>query len=403
MSDMLEIKTLAEGINKGLEALKSEQSAIKGRVDALDDLKLDRIIEDTTKKIEEMQQKQAKIEAAVNRPEIGAKSDAEAEKKSRDAFVAFMRDTKSGKSEMEIKAMSTDVNPDGGYLVRPQLVNQVVDRVFETSPLRQLANVITISSKSVEMLIDDEEAAASWEGEGASSASDSSTPQLGRKEIVAHKLATNPRITTELLQDSALDVEMWLVGKVTDKFARTENTAFVSGTGVASPRGFLTYSAWAAAGTYERNKIEQVTVGASGALSSADDLIDIQNALKEGYQARAAWGMKRATFGKVMKLKSTSQYNFLGLQPNDRGNYTMDMTLLGKPVVFMDDMPAVAANALSIVYADFNAGYTIVDRVGLTVLRDPYSAKGFVEYYTTKRTGGDVTNFDAIKVGKISS
>jgi HK97 family phage major capsid protein len=206
-------------------------------------------------------------------------------------------------------------------------------------------------------------------------------------------------MTTEMIEDAYLNVEAWLAGKVADKFARTQNTAFVNGTGTGQPRGFLTYAAWAAAGVYERDKIEQINMGSAAALN-ADGLIEVQNALKEGYQAAAVWGMKRTTFGAALQLKGSDNYFFSPVLLRDG---QASIQLLGKPVVFMDDMPAVAANALSIVYADFRVAYTILDRVGLQVLRDPFTNKGFITYYTTQRVGGDVTNFDGIKIGKVAA
>lgn len=393
-----DIKNLVEGIEKSFHALKEEQTSIKGAVDLLSEMKMDKQVEEITKNLEELQKEQAKMTAAMSRPTADeAKDNMDAEHK--EAFNTFMRDAKS-KEEIEIvaKAMSTDVNPDGGYLVRPELSNFVVSRVFETSPLRQVANIETIGSKSIEVLIDDNEAGARWIGEGASSG-ETDTPQLGLKEITAHKLEADPKVTIEQLQDAYLDVESWLQGKVADKFARTENTAFVSGNGVLKPRGFLTYDAASDADVYERDAIGQVNLGSAAAVN-ADGLVELQNTLKEQYQANAVFGMKRATYGDVLKLKGNDNY-FFGQTMLKDGQ--LQAQLLGKNVIFMDDMPAVAANALSIVYADFGVAYTIVDRVGLVVLKDPFTNKGFMTYYTTKRTGGDVTSFDAIKIGKISA
>jgi len=407
MADLQEIKGLVEKINPTLTELRSEIDGLKASQpkDVVTEEKHNRMADDITAKMADLQAKQAKLEAAMNRPggDDAKGMDAEIEAKHRDAFRNYMaygkadglKETREG---IEIKAMSTDVNPDGGYLVRPELSQTIVSRIFETSPLRQVANVERTGSKSIDILIDDDEAGARWVGEGASSGQ-TDTPQLGQKVIAAHKIEADPRMTTEMIEDAYLDVEAWLSGKVADKFARTQNTAFVSGTGVGQPRGFLTYDAWAAAGTYERDKIEQINMGAAAALD-ADGLIEVQNALKEAYQASAVWGMKRTTFGAALQLKGNDNYFF---SPVLLANGQATIQLLGKPVVFMDDMPAVAANALSIVYADFSMAYTIVDRVGLQVLRDPFTNKGFITYYTTQRVGGDVTSFDAIKIGKVAA
>lgn len=407
MSDLQEIKGLVEKINPTLIELRSEIDGLKASQpkDVVTEEKHSKMAEEITAKMSDLQKAQAKLEAAMNRPggHESKNMDAEIEAKHKQAFRDYMaygnvdglKETREG---IEIKAMSTDVNPDGGYLVRPELSQTIVSRIFETSPLRQVANVERTGSKSIDILIDDQEAAARWVGEGASGG-ETNTPQLGQKVIAAHKIEADPRMTTEMIEDAYLDVEAWLSGKVADKFARTQNTAFVSGTGVGQPRGFLTYDAWAAAGTYERDKIEQINMGTADALN-ADGLIEVQNALKEAYQGAAVWGMKRTTFGAALQLKGADNYFF---SPVLLANGQATIQLLGKPVVFMDDMPAVGAGALSVVYADFSMAYTIADRVGLQVLRDPYTNKGFVTYYTTQRVGGDVTSFDAIKIGKVAA
>lgn len=407
MSDIQEIKGLVEKINPTLVELRSEIDGLKASQpkDVVTEEKHNRMADDITAKMADLQAKQAKLEAAMNRPGADdAKGiNAELEAKHRDAFRNYMAygktdGLKESREGIEIKAMSTDVNPDGGYLVRPELSQTIVTRIFETSPLRQVANVERTGSKSIDILIDDQEAAARWVGEGASGGQ-TDTPQIGQKVIAAHKIEADPRMTTEMIEDAYLDVEGWLAGKVADKFARTQNSAFVLGTGVGQPRGFLTYPAAAVAGVYERDAIEQINMGSASVLN-ADGLIKVQNALKEGYQGNAVWGMKRTTFGAALQLKGADNYFF---SPVLLANGQATIQLLGKPVVFMDDMPAVASSALSVVYADFSMAYTILDRVGLQVLRDPFTNKGFVTYYTTQRVGGDVTSFDAIKIGKVAS
>jgi HK97 family phage major capsid protein len=407
MSDIQEIKGLVEKINPTLVELRSEIDGLKASQpkDVVTEEKHKRMADEITAKVADLQAKQAKLEAAMNRPGADdAKGiNAEVEAKHRDAFRAYMaygkadglKETREG---IEIKSMSTDVNPDGGYLVRPELSQTIVTRIFETSPLRQVANVERTGSKSIDILIDDQEAAARWIGEGASGGS-TDTPQIGQKVIAAHKIEASPLMTTEMIEDAYLDVEGWLARKVVDKFARTQNSTFVTGNGVGQPRGFLTYAAWASEGVYERDKIEQVNMGSAATLN-ADGLIELQNSLKEGYQGNAVFGMKRTTFGAALQLKGSDNYFF---SPVLLANGQASIQLLGRPVVFMDDMPAIAANALSVVYADFSMAYTILDRVGLQVLRDPFTNKGFVTYYTTQRVGGDVTSFDAIKIGKVAS
>lgn len=400
------VKELANNIESTYADLKTELDSVKGKVDSIDEKKHDAMIEDILQKCEELQKQQSALEAKAQRHEMAA-AEGHDFSDHKTAFVEWMRDKSSrkeidiiGQSEFHTKSMSTDVNPDGGYLVRPELANFVVDRVFETSPLRQVARVVTTGAKSIEVLIDDNEAAARWIGEGASGG-ETNTPEIGQKEITAHKLEADPRITIEQLQDSYLDVEGWLQEKVADKFARTENAAFVTGDGVAKPRGFTTYAAASDANVYERDAIGQFNLGATSFdATSADGLVEMQSLLKEMYQPNAIWGMNRTSYGKIMKIRGNDNYFFGNTFLKDGQQVP---TLLGKRVVFMDDIAEEGSAALAVVYADFSVAYTIVDRVGLSVLRDPYTNKGFVTYYTTKRTGGDVTNFDAIKLGKLSS
>jgi len=300
---------------------------------------------------------------------------------------------------MAKKELSVIINPEGGYLVSPQRLSKMVERSFETSPIRRVASIETTTTDSVELIIDDNEASSGgWIGE-KQARTNTDTPEIGKLTIFNHEQFAKPRATQKILDDAGFDIEGWLMRKVEDKFIRTENTAFISGNGVGKPKGFLSYPAWAVQGTYERGKIEQITSATSGTLG-ADDYIDTQGSLQEIYQPRAVWMMKRSTWTNAKKLK------------DGQGNYLIDFTLLkdgtdmrmlGKPVIFADDMPAIAGSALSVAYGDFNMGYTIVDRLGIRVLRDPYSAKPYIEFYTTKRVGGDVTNYESIKILKVQA
>ena len=410
-----EIKKLVEDVNKAAAEIKTELDNVKGdasKKGAEFDAKFGKMVDDMTTasdKLKLIEAKQTALEAALARSDMsGKKSEDEIITKSKEALNKFLRKGEKGiegssfkyteSDGIEIRGMSTNVNPDGGYLVIPELADFMVTRAFETSPIRPLARIVTTGSNSIQVPIDDTEAGARWVGEGASAGA-TDTPTVGRLEISAHKIEAEPFMTTEMTQDPFMDVEAWLRDKVADKFARTENTAFVSGDGVAKPRGFLSLSAWAAAGVYERNKLEQINLGHASTLT-ADGLIDLQASLKEIYQAGAVFLMKRASYGKALQLKGADGYYFGQTLLKDGQT---QLQLLGKPVSFADDIPAIASNALSVVYGNFGVGYTIVDKVGLNVLVDPYTAKGFVKYYSTKRVGGDVTNFESIKLGKIST
>lgn len=398
MSDMQEIKGLVEKVNEAFVPLRAEVEALKEKQrDVIDETKFNKMAEQVTgamAKIQEIEQKAAAMQAAMQRDDRGnGQAD---ETKARADLNAFAR--KEGKQSLEIRAMSTDSNPNGGFLVMPEMSATVVGRVFETSPLRLVANVEQTGAKSRTFLIDDDEGTAEWSGEKAIATED--TPQVGQKEIVAHDVTAKMNATADMLEDSYWDLAGWLQGKGADKISRTENTAFFTGNGVNKPRGLLTYAAWASAGVYERDKIEQINSGAATTFTAAG-LINTQAALKEDYQASAVWLMKRASYGAVIQLAGSDNFYFGQTLLKD-GN--TGMQLLGKRVIFCDDMQATGTGSnLIAAYGDCGRGYTILDRIGLQVLRDPYTADPYTVFRLRRRTGGDVTNFDSIKLVKASA
>lgn len=410
MSDNIE--GLLAQVNTGIAAIKSEVDGVKAKVaqSAEQEVKLSKIAEDVAKAAEAIQAQQLKsaaIEAAINRigdasPGKGAKS-AEAKAMLQEFVVKgegspAIKGLKVTGEGIEIRAMSTTSDPDGGYITLPELADFTATRLFETSPIRSVARVVRTAAKSMNVLLDDGQAGASWEDEGAT-ISNTTTPRLGRLEIPTHRLTSVPEATQETLEDAYFDAESWLTEKLASEFARQENTAFVTGNGIKRPRGFMGYSAWSSAGVYEADKLEQVNLGHASTLT-ADGLIGLQGTLKEGYQANAKWLMHRTTFANALKLKGADNYFFNPVLLRDG---QLQMQLLGKPVVFCSDIAEVAANALSVAYGDFAQGYTIIDRVGLTILRNPYNSRGVVEFISRKRVGGAVTGFDAIKIGKVAA
>ena len=356
---------------------------------------------------EQLQADNAKIRAAFERVAANdndPKGLSDEERAHKAAFNKLLRKGDKHLNDIEIKALSTDSNPDGGYAVGREMLGTINGQIFETSPLRRVANVVTTSAKSVEMILDDQQAGFAWAGEG-DSVSETTTPTMGKIEIVAKKAQAYPKATVEMIQDGVFDVEAWLARKIADRVARGENTAFVVGNGVSAPRGFLTYNPGAEGAAYARDTIEQVVNGSTSAVTE-NGLIKLQGSLKEGYQPRAVFAMKRSTFISVMQMAGTNLFRFLNLQPQTGPSgqaLPSTLTLLEKPVILMDDMPTIASNALSIAYGDFSEDYTIVDRVGLSVTVDPYTAPGFIKYYATKRVGGGVTNFEALKTLKMAT
>jgi len=336
------------------------------------------------------------IETAYNRPvlgdEISQKSAAHVGEYSK-AFRNYLRKGMEGGLEaLQTKALSVGSDPDGGYLVTPTMASKIVQSIFETSPMRQLAAVETISSDALELIDDHDQAAAGWTSE-TGAITETSTPTLAKRNIQTHELYAQPKATQKLVDDAAIDVESWLSGKISDIFGRKENTAFISGSGVGMPRGILTYAAGTAWG-----QVEQINSGTSGAVTS-DAIINLFYALKDGYSKRANFLMNRTVVQAVRLLKqaTTNQYMW---QPGLAAG--APDTLMGVPVFMASDMPVAAANALSIAVGDFQSAYQIVDRQGISILRDPFTEKPFVKFYATKRVGGDVVNFDAIKLMKLA-
>ena len=307
------------------------------------------------------------------------------------AYPIYLRRDEKSLQGAEVKAMSVGSDPDGGYMVTPTIGSIITGVQFETSPMRAIANIETISSDAIEYPRDDDEASCGWVGE-QEDRTETNTPKAGMQRIPVHELYANPKVTQKLLEDNAWDVERWLGNKIGDKFGRTEATAFVGGNGVKKPRGFTTY----ASGTFSaggQGKIEQIAAATGGAVAW-DDLINVLTALKEFYLGGANWLMQRATVGKVMLLKD-GEGRYIWQQNQQAGKPSV---LLGYEVRQAADMDAIGGSKLPIAFGNFKMGYTIVDRVGISTLRDPYSAKPFVQFYTRKRVGGDVTNFESLKL-----
>lgn len=319
------------------------------------------------------------------------------------AFFTLMRKGSLDRlSDTERKAMQAGSDNDGGFLLPTPTVGRIVARQRDLSPMRQLADVQTISTDALEGLVDNDEAGAGWVGEVEDRA-ETSTPQVGKYKIEAFEMYAQPKATQKLLDDAAVDVEGWLANKVALRFARLEGAAFVTGNGVNKPRGFCAYDTVATGDdTRAWGKLQHVVSGADGAFAStnpADKLHDVIGALHPAYQANARWATRRDVVTLIRKWKdSTGQYLW---QPSLQAG-TPDQ-IAGYQIAYMQDMPALAAGSLSLALGDFREGYTIVDRIGVRVLRDPFTAKPYVKFYTTKRTGGGVLNFDAIKFMKFSA
>ncbi|MGB1209270.1 MAG: phage major capsid protein, partial [Paracoccaceae bacterium] len=316
------------------------------------------------------------------------------------AFNAYLR---SGDDDalrglpMEGKALSTTINSDGGYLVDPMTSNVVQSVLRATASIRAVANVVQIEATSFDVLVDHAEAGAGWATE-AGSVSETQTPAIDRISVPLYELNALPKASQRLLDDSAFDVEGWLAGRIAETFARAEADAFVNGDGVDKPTGFLSHatvdnSAWI------WGQLGYVTTGVEGDFDSAGDtIIDLVYALSAQYRANATFVMNSKTAGMVRKLKDADGRHLWadGLAAAEPAR------LLGYPVLIAEDMPDIESGSMAVAFGDFRAGYTIAERPDLRVLRDPFSAKPHVLFYATKRVGGDVSDFAAIKLLKFA-
>lgn len=412
---VLEMKEQIDATYKTIEEFKTvNDEAIKKNTTDLGEYKekTDKMLEDIVKTMEQYQDLEAKFKAIQSMPNFGANSkedkEIEYKEKIKKAFNDFARtglkeenfENFCLRTNVETKLLAVNDDANGGFVVIPEFGGILQTRFFETSRMRQLATIQPISSDSIDMILDDTESeSGGFVGEEAPRV-DTGNSTYKKKNIPTHEQYAQPKATQKILDDAIIDMERWVAEKTADILGRTENTRFVTGNGVVNPRGFMTYPAWASEGVYEANKIEQIVSG-DAANFTADGIMDLQNSLIEEYQDGAVFVTKRANFKQIAKLKD-GQGNYLFNRALDK-NVGRPFDLLSQPVVFFNDIPAVAANSLSLAYGDFKRGYLIVDRIGIRTLRDPYTSKGFVKFYTTKRVGGDVVNFQAIKIQKISA
>jgi len=401
MADLAEVKSLFSDTQKTVEALRSDVESLKGKADDFVDrdrqekmkAELSAQFEAEQKARGELEARLEAVETAANRPGGAQNGGDDAQAK---AFGAYLR---KGVESDELKAMSTQVNADGGYLVSDGMEAGIRTRLRRSSPVRAVANVVQFSGGSYDILIDRDDAGAEWAGERATRL-ETSTPTINRISLSLHELSALPKVSQRMLDNADMDVESWLTSYVADKFSRTEATAFVSGDGVDKPKGFLSYDkATAADDARAANTLQYRITGAAGAFLStgpADVLVKTFYDLQGAYQANASWMMKNTTAAEVAVLKDADGRYILQGVMNADGQFVR--TIQGRPVFMADDMPVIADNAYSIAVGDFNAGYTIVDGKAVTILRDPFSAKPHVLFYTTKRVGGGLVDADAIKL-----
>jgi HK97 family phage major capsid protein len=338
-------------------------------------------------------QKAAMDRAMVERarPQLDGKA-VQAEGEYKDAFTGYVK-------RGEEKALSVGVGADGGYVVPAETETEITRLMTAVSPIRAIAGVRRVSGSVYKRPISVSGPAVGWVGETAARPTTASQT-LAELSYPTMELYAMPAATASFLDDAAVDVGQWIADEVNAAFAAQETTAFVTGDGVNKPKGFLSATTVAEA-SWSWGNLGYIATGAAGALpvsNASDVLIDLVYSLKAGYRQNASWVMNRKVQGTLRKLKDADG-NYLW-QPAAAADGRA--RFMGFDLVEAEDMPNIGANSLSIAFGDFRRGYLIVDRQGVSILRDPFSSKPYVLFYTTKRVGGGIADFDAIKLLKFA-
>lgn len=333
---------------------------------------------------------------AVRTPLAGGVDHGAPHQKAFNAYVRSGDDDGLRGLELDGKSLSTAVNSDGGYLVDPATSETVQSVLNSTASIRSIASVVNVEATSYDVLVDHGDIGSGWATE-TSNLTETSTPTIDRITIPLHELSALPKASQRLLDDAAFDIEGWLAGRIADKFARAEAASFINGDGIDKPKGFLTHTSvdndvWA------WGNLGYVPTGVDGVIT-ANAIIELVYALGATYRANASFVMNSKTAGLVRKLKDNDG-RFLWTDGLAAGQPAV---LMGYPVLIAEDMPDAATDATAIAFGDFAAGYTVAERPDLRILRDPFSAKPHVLFYATKRVGGDVSDFAAIKLLKFAT
>ena len=337
---------------------------------------------------------------SYGRPALSARAELEAPHQK--AMAAYLRtgdDDGLRGLNLEGKALSTAINADGGFLLNPQMSEGISSMLASNSSMRALSNVVQIDATTYDVIVDNTDVGSAWQTEAAA-VTESTTPNINRISIKLHDLSAMPKASQRLLDDAAFDVEGWLSQKIATRFIRAEAGAFINGTGVDQPKGIMLPTKVANA-SWTWGSLGYIPTGFAtdfAATNPIDCIVTLIYSLAADYRGNATFVMNSRTAGAVRKIKdSTGRFmwmdSFASGQPS---------TLMGYKVVILEDMPDIAANSYPIAFGDFRAGYTIAERPDLRILRDPFSAKPNVLFYASKRVGGDITDYAAIKLLKVA-
>ncbi len=403
---MSEIKEVVSRLEKTVEDFKSthaeelKQIKEKGVADPILTEKVAKINEEIGN-LTSLKEQVEELEKKANRIHVsGKKQKSEDQLAHEKGFGSFLRKgLEDGLADLEKKALNVGTDADGGFAVPEALDSQIYALAQEVSPMRRLATVIRVGTSDYKQLINKHGAASGWVSETATRG-DTATPKLGEFVPSQGEIYASPKATQRMLDDSFFNAESWLASEIATLFAEKEGNAFTAGDGINKPKGFLSYGTAATPdATRAYGTMQHVNSGDASSILSVDAFHDLIAITKSKHKNGAVFLANALTIAALRKLKdSTGQYlwqpSLIAGQPS---------TLLGYPIIENEDMPNLAANSLSIAFGNFKNAYVITDRIGIRVLRDPYTDKPYVSFYSTKRVGGGLRDSEAIKLIKTAA
>lgn len=407
----MEIKEMFEQLNKAFEDFKkandAELAEIKAKGSA--DPVLKEQVDKANAEVSRLQKSIDELTAKMNRPSapgaMSEKDQLKAEHKA--AWDKWARKgNDSGLEDIERKAINIGTPADGGYAVPEEMDREVSRLLRDLSPMREVCRIITVGGGDYKKLMNTGGTGSGWVGE-TTARTETNTPGFAELTPFMGEIYANPAVTQKALDDIFFNVEVELANDIITEFAEQEGVAFTSGNGTNKPKGFLAYTqASTDDGTRAFGSLQYIATGTAGAFKTAsatvspnDDLIDLIYKLKKGYRAGAVFMMNSATLARVRKFKDQDG-NYVWQPVMQQGQPSL---LNGYQVVENEDMPDIGSGTVPIAFGDFKRGYYIVDRMGTRSLRDPFTNKPYVHFYTTKRVGGMLVDSQAIKLLKLSA
>ena len=393
---MAEIKELLEKQLSAFEKFKKAnderlaQLEAKGNTDPL----LEEKVNKSNEEIDRLQKSIDAILVKINRPGGTGDDVREEVAEHKAAFKKFLRKGHDeGLLELEQKALNITTDADGGYAIPEELDREILTLMRNESPMRSVCSVRTIGGAQYKKLVSLGGTSSGWVDED-DPRPETNTPGLAAITPFMGEIYANPAATQQMLDDVFFDAEGWLQSEVATEFAEKESIAFLSGDGVKKPKGILAYTSVTTDDATRAFGQLQHMVAAGAAAVTGDELITLIYMLKKSLRNGASWMMNGKSVSAVRKLKdSTGQYLWApGLQSGQPSS------LLGYGIAENEDMADIATGNASILFGNFKRGYLILDRIGIRVLRDPFTNKPYVHFYTTKRVGGMLVDSNAIKI-----